>query len=337
MNNSYLFVRFSVRSVQSKVFDRKTKLLQQERAAARSDVERFDFLKEEVGYRVADRVLDVSKKMEVGVDIGSGRGWVLRHLTDHSVGRVTGIELSPSLMEQAECADEVAVEKLVMDVDGADLPFTDNSVDVVTSCLAMHWINDLPKLFSEVNRILKHDGVFIGAMFGGQTLMELRSSLQLAELERIGGFSPHISPFVEVRDLGGLLNSNNFTLLTIDTDELRVSYPNIFPLFRDLKGMAENNAAVNRATHLSRETMFATNAVYKDLYGEPRLNEEGNEETVLPATFQVFYWIGWKPDQSQPKPLKPQKSDVSLKDLYKLDEIFEKKGLADVTDDEKSK
>ena len=329
--------RLSVRTVQNKVFDRKTKLLQQERAAGRSDVESFDFLKEEVGYRVADRLLDVSRKMSVGVDIGSGRGWVLRHLTPHSVERVTGIELSPSMMEQAECGEDLSVEKLVMDVDGVDLPFTDNSVDVVTSCLAMHWINDLPRLFSEVNRILKHDGVFIGAMFGGQTLMELRSSLQLAELERAGGFSPHISPFVEVKDLGGLLNSNNFTLLTIDTDELRVSYPSIFPLLRDLKGMAENNAALNRKLHLGRETLLASNAVYSDLYGEARQDEEGASQTVLPATFQVFYWIGWKPDKSQPKPLKPQKSDVSLKDLYKLDEIFEKKGLTDVTDDDRNK
>ena len=29
--------------------------------------------------------------------------------------------------------------------------------------------------------------------------MELRVSLQLAELEREGGFSPHVSPFVEVK------------------------------------------------------------------------------------------------------------------------------------------
>jgi len=47
-------------------------------------------------------------------------------------------------------------------------------------------------------RILKPDGVFIGAMFGGETLYELRVSLQLAETEREGGIAPHISPFVEV-------------------------------------------------------------------------------------------------------------------------------------------
>ena len=314
-------------------------MLQQERAARRSDVESYDFLKEEVGYRVADRVLDVAKKMETCVDVGSGRGWVLRHITSHSVSRVTGLEMSETALDQAPPPDDVQTEKLVMDVDGADLPFTDNSVDVVTSCLALHWINDLPRMFAEVNRILKPDGVFIGAMFGGQTLMELRSSLQLAELERQGGFGPHISPFVEVRDLGGLLNSHNFTLLTIDTDELKVSYPTIFPLMRDLKGMAENNAAINRKLHLSREIMFASNAIYSDLYGETRHNDQtGEVEVSLPATFQVYYWIGWKPDPKQPKPLKPQKSDVSLKDLYKLDEIFAKKGTADApSEDEKNK
>ena len=28
--------------------------------------------------RISDRVLDVSRRMEVAVDIGSGRGWVTR-------------------------------------------------------------------------------------------------------------------------------------------------------------------------------------------------------------------------------------------------------------------
>jgi len=313
------------------VFDRRSKLLQRERAAASSDVDNYDFMKEEVGYRVSDRVLDVARKMEVAVDVGSGRGWVTRHMTEHSVGRVIAIELSQGLLDQAPEPEGVSLERLAMDIDGAELPFSDNSVDVVTSCLAMHWVNDLPGVFREINRILKPDGVFIGAMFGGETLMELRTSLQLAELEREGGFAPHISPFVEVKDLGGLLNSNNFTLLTIDTDDLKVRYPSIFPLMRDLKGMGESNAAVNRKLHMHRETLLAANAIYADLYGERM--EEG-DQVVLPASFQVYYWIGWKPDKSQPKALQPQKSDVSLKDLYKLDEIVEKKGFTDITEED---
>ena len=41
--------------------------------------------------------------------------------------------------------------------------------------------------------------------------------------------------------------------------------------------------------------------------------------------FQVYFWIGWKPDPTQPKALKPQQSDVSLKDIDRLEEIVKKK------------
>ncbi len=47
-------------------------------------------------------------------------------------------------------------------------------------------MNNLPKLFKETIRCLKNDSAFIGALFAGDTLFELRVSLQLAELERRG-------------------------------------------------------------------------------------------------------------------------------------------------------
>jgi NADH dehydrogenase [ubiquinone] 1 alpha subcomplex assembly factor 5 len=46
----------------------------------------------------------------------------------------------------------------------------------------------------QIKEALKSDGVFIGAILGGDTLFELRTSLQLAEVEREGGISPHVSP-----------------------------------------------------------------------------------------------------------------------------------------------
>lgn len=97
-------------------------------------------------------------------------------------------------------------------------------------------MNDLPKAFKKILNSLKQDGVLLAAVFGGDTLYELRSSLQLAELERLGGLSPHISPFTEVRDIGNLLSRAGFTMLTIDTDEIVVNYPSMFELMWDLKG-----------------------------------------------------------------------------------------------------
>ena len=78
------------------------------------------------------------------------------------------------------------------------LPFQDSSVDLVVSNLALHWVNDVPGVLSQIQRVLKPDGVFIGAMLGGQTLSELASSFVAAELEREGGVSMHVSPMMEV-------------------------------------------------------------------------------------------------------------------------------------------
>lgn len=41
-------------------------------------------------------------------------------------------------------------------------------------------------LIFQVYNALKNDGAFLGCMFGGDTLFELRVSLQLAETEREG-------------------------------------------------------------------------------------------------------------------------------------------------------
>ncbi len=145
------------------------------------DPSQYDFLKEEIGYRLSDRVMDIKRKMDVCVDIGSQRGYVTRHLTGHSVSKLTALEMSPTWLEQCQMPEEEEgleeCHKVLLDEDGARLPFEDGSVDLVTSSLSAHWVNDLPGLFSEVFRILKEDGVFLGAMFGGETLFELRLDL----------------------------------------------------------------------------------------------------------------------------------------------------------------
>ena len=223
--------------------------------------------------------------------------------------------------------------------DEENFTMNENSVDLVISSLNLHWINDLPKLFGNIMKSLKEDGVFIGAMFGGQTLYELRCSLQMAELEREGGFGLHVSPFVTPQDIGGLLNRVGFTMLTIDTDEIVINYPTMFELMYDLQGMAENNALLRGRTHINRDSLLAAAAIYTGLYGQENdqqvietksflennsnnNNNNDNDKTLtIPATFQIFYFIGWKPHHSQPQPLKPGSATFSLKDIAHLGKI----------------
>jgi len=289
------------------IFDRNAKKLQKERASIREDVELFDYIKEEVGFRLSDRVFDVKRQFKNAIDLGCGRGYVSRHIMADSVEKLTLCDLSPTSLSAAETTPGVNAHK--QEIDEEHFSSEAGSVDLVISNLSLHWVNDLPKLFKSINDALMPDGVFMASFFGGETLYELRGALQLAEQERRGGISPHISPFVQIRDVGTLLNRAGFTMLTIDTDEMTVGYPSMFDLLWDLKGMGEGNAAFNRPLHVQRDVLAAAELIYKDLYG----TDKG-----IPATFQIIYLVGWKPCASQPQPLERGSANVSLKDLSKV-------------------
>eukprot|EP00494_Astrolonche_serrata_P033371 UN33640 len=117
------------------------------------------------------------------------------------------------------------------------LPFEDKSFDLVLTNLALHWVNDLPQTFAEINRVLKPDGVLMGCMLGGATLQELRSSFSIADQERQGGVSSHISPMVKLNELGDMLSQAKFKLITIDNESINVPYPDFFTLCSHLQGM----------------------------------------------------------------------------------------------------
>lgn len=111
------------------------------------------------------------------------------------------VSFGPNLKRQDRLIFSIVeVERQV--VDEEHLPFAENSLDAVVSSLSLNWVNDLPGALIQIKNSLKPDGVFIGAMFGGDTLFELRTSLQLAEVERESGISPRISPMAGMCVLG---------------------------------------------------------------------------------------------------------------------------------------
>ncbi|KAM4771958.1 arginine-hydroxylase NDUFAF5, mitochondrial [Rhinophrynus dorsalis] len=295
------------------VFDRQMKRKQKNWAASQPDAQQYDYLKEEVGERIADRVFDVARTFPFALDLGCGRGYIFQHLTKDTVERLIQTDLSEKALKRSVPSE---IPTFTVIADEEFIPFKENTFDLVVSSLSLHWVNDLPRAFQEIHRVLKADGVFIGAMFGGETLYELRCSLQLAEIEREGGFSPHVSPFTAVTDLGNLMGRAGFTMLTVDTDEIQVHYPGMFEVMKDLQGMGESNCSWNRRSLLHRDSMMAAAGIYQEMYGE--------EDGTVPATFQIYYMIGWKPHDSQAKPAKRGSATVSFGDLRRVNEIVSK-------------
>ena len=138
------------------------------------------------------------------------------------INHLTCAELSSNLLHRddidySEGHPHLSITKLHVDEESAlyNPPaqgglFKDNTFDAVLSSGSMHWINDLPTVLRSINRVLKLDGLFLAAMFGGDSLFELRTSMQLADMERLGGVSPHVSPLADVKDVGGLLQRGGF-------------------------------------------------------------------------------------------------------------------------------
>jgi len=226
------------------------------------------------------------------------------------VGELVAADSSQTLLYRdadQEFNNKVNISRYVLE-DEESLPFDPETFDLVISSLSLHWINDLPGILSKINSMLKPDCAFIGAMLGGDSLFELRTSLQLADQERRGGISPHVSPLADVRDVGGLLQKAGFKMLTVDVDDIIVDYPDTFALMQDLQAMGESNATLGREMGpIGRDILLANDAIYKELHGNP--------DGSIPATFRIIYMIGWREGENQRQPLARGSGETNLKDL----------------------
>lgn len=286
------------------VFDRG--LIRRRRDRSAAQFTDYSFLFEEVGDRLADRLEDVVRPFPTALDLGCRDGVMGRLLAGRKgIETLVGCELSPRLAAGANHPVVAADEEF--------LPFGPDSFDLVVSNLGLHWVNDLPGALLQVRQSLKPDGFFCAAMLGGDTLFELRSAILESESEILGGISPRISPFADVRDVGALLQRAGFALPVVDTDTITVTYSDAFKLMRDLRGMAETNAV------LARRKVPATRSLMFDIarrYAEHYSDADGRIE----ATFQILYLAGWSPHESQQQPLRPGSADISLADVLKGDQ-----------------
>lgn len=272
------------------IFDRRA--VRQHRLRAAPDFHQHDFLFREVADRLADRLTDIKRDFPLAVALG-GHGDILRQALadDKRIG---------TLVEAGNPGSTVVADE--------DLPpFAASSIDLVVSCLTLHWINDLPGTLIQIRNMLKPDGLFIAAMLGGDTLRQLRDALLAAESAATGGASPRVSPFAGLADLAALLQRAGFALPVADLDTIIVTYPDAFALMRELRGMGETNAvAQRRKSFTARSVLFGAASHYSEAHGDA--------EGRIPATFEILYLTGWAPAASQPKALRPGSAERRLAD-----------------------
>ncbi len=294
------------------VFDRAVLRRRRERAARRWD--RQAFLKREIASRLVERLADVRRTFPLALDLGCHGDEIARDIDrapgrSKNVGQLVRCDLAWGFARHARGPALVADEEA--------LPFAAASFDLVLSAMDLHWVNDLPGTLIQIGRILKPDGLFLGAMLGGATLWQLRQALGAAESEIEGGLSPRVSPFADLRDAAGLLQRAGLALPVADSETIEVEYDDALSLMRELGAMGEANLVRGRRSGLARRaTLLRAAEIYAERFAAP--------SGRIAAGFEVLFLHGWAPHPSQPKPLEPGSAARRLADA--LDSVEQSAG-----------
>jgi SAM-dependent methyltransferase len=283
------------------LFDRTLHRQRLDRAAP--DYASADFLKARAAHDVVMRLETILRRFPVAVDLGSRNGSFSKALADSDAAANIDV-----LFETDLSARMLAGRPgLRVAADEERLPFGDDTLDLVVSTLALHWTNDLVGALIQVRRALRPDGLFIGAMFGGATLTELRQCLLAAEAEVSDGAAMRVSPFADASDAAALLQRAGFALPVADVDRVKVRYAHPIKLLQDLRAMGETSVLLDRSKKpLPRKVLFRALELYVERFAEA--------DGRVPATFEIVAVTGWAPHDSQQKPLRPGSAKMRLAD-----------------------
>lgn len=288
-------------STPPRLFDRDLHRLRLDRAAPGYGA--ADFLKARAAGDAVERLETIMRRFPLAVDLGARNGVFGRLLAQSDAAAKVG-----ALIETDLSARMLATRAgLRIQADEERLPFAEESLDLVVSLLALHWTNDLVGVLIQIRQALKPDGLFLGALLGGQTLSELRQCLVQAESEISGGAGLRVSPFADVLDAAGLLQRAGFALPVADIDRVTVRYAHALELIRDVRAMGEGNVLHDRARQpLSRAVIARTAAIYQERFA--------GADGRIAATFDIVTMTGWAPHPDQQKPLRPGSAKMRLAD-----------------------
>ena len=288
-----------------RLFDRSLLARRLDRAA--KGFAQASFLRDRAIEDLLHSLSGINRHFDVALEIGARDGTFRRELAGSPAAGKIGVLIEGDLSE----AFNGARPRLVMDEE--QLPFGDESLNLVVSTLALHAANDLPGVLVQIRRALKPDGLFVASLFGGETLKELRGCLMEAELEMRGGYGPRVAPFAEGPDLIDLLRRTGFNMPVVDSDRVVVSYAHPLKLMADLRAMGESNVLIDRPRKgLNRAILTRAS----ELYFERFADDEGR----IAATFEIITLSGWKPHESQQKPLRPGSAKMRLADALGVKE-----------------
>ena len=181
--------------------------------------------------------------------------------------------------------------------------------NIVISLLRLQTEDNVAEVLIKIHKNLKPDGLFIAAMFGGNTLTELRQVFYKTDNEIYGGLTPHIYPMTTYKQAAELLVRSGYNQPVVDSDRITVNYSNLNRLINDLRDLGETNVLNSKSKQILTKTYI--NSLTKNY-----LSSHSRKDGKLKCSFEILWLTGWIPHISQQKPLKPGPPKINFETLF---------------------
>ena len=272
-------------------------LTQLDKAAIRQSFDRaaptydhFAVLQREVESRLLERIEFQRHKSDVILDLGCGTGSASRSLAaQNPQANVIALDWAPAMLARVAAEDKTGLHSKSglrpVCADMHALPLAARSVDLIFSSLALQWSYDLPAIFREFRRIMKADAMLVFTCFGPDTLFELKQSWRAVDE------LPHVNDYPDMHDIGDELLAAGFREPVMDAERLKLEYPDVMSLMRELKGIGAHNVASQRQHSLTGKTR---------LKAMLKAYEQFRRGDRYPASYEVIYGTAFAPAEGQP-------------------------------------
>ncbi len=245
-------------------------------------------LQRQTGDELLERLSLVTLSPQRILDLGTGTGRNLMQLAArYPEAELLAIDIAPEMLQQAKQTFRTAMgfkrwlpnqrRPMLLAGDAESLPLADNSVDLVFANLALQWC-DLLASFTEIERVLRPDGLLMFTTLGPDTLLELREAWASVD------DYPHVNVFYDMHDVGEAMMNARLAEPVLDMDRYVLTYDSAMALMKDLKVLGARNVNQGRRRGLTGRQALKLVADYY---------EQFRDDGVLPASYEVIFGHAW--------------------------------------------
>jgi len=242
-------------------------------------------LQQEVCGRLLQRLEYIRLSPRRMLDAGVGTGEAVAPLMKrYKQSDLVALDMSEAMLAKASAQGSLLRRPDLVCADLEQLPFADNSFDLIFSSLSLQWCNDLQTTLQGLLRVLRPGGLLMFTTFGPDTLKELRACWRMLD------DAVHVNQFTDMHDIGDSLLQTGFADPVMEAETITVRYQTADRLMSDLRAIGANATADGGRAGLTTPSALSRLRMAYEAY---------RIDGLLPASYEVVYGHAWKPESGR--------------------------------------